>query len=561
MPLFMDIHRLTTAATPEDVANAHAADVATQATHGVFYRGYWFNRDANTVVCIAEGPSREACELVHREAHGLVPDEIIEVPPETVEAFLGPESVGPAGEELLSDGTPDSGLRVLLVTALDGLVAMGARHGDAAVLEVLKDHDRLLHETGENLGGRVVRHLGGGTMLSFASASGAVRCAIEIQRRWEEMARNREQAPSMRIGLAAGEPVSHHQRLFGVAVDQARAICDAAGPGEILASRAVRELCAGKELAFTDSTVVRVSGQGQPLDVAAVLGEGRGQAPRHPRASTNRPHHIDNGQGTRYAIEREIGHGGMATVYLARDLRHDRHVAIKILRPELAAALGTERFLQEIRVAARLTHPNIVSLYDSGEANGMLYYVMPHLEGETLRQVITRERQLPVYRAVAIAHSLASALDHAHRQGIVHRDIKPENILLHENQPMILDFGIALALTQASSNRRTAPGISLGTPIYMSPEQASGDQEVDARTDIYALGCVLFEMLTGEPPFTGRGVFDLVANILTEAPPALSACRPDVPLDIDRAVHRALSKAPADRFDSASQFASALAAG
>jgi class 3 adenylate cyclase/tRNA A-37 threonylcarbamoyl transferase component Bud32 len=558
MPLFMDIHRLKAAATPEEVANAHAADVAVQATHGVFYRGYWFNKHANTVVCIAEGPSREACEIVHREAHGLIPDEIIEVPPETVEAFLGGGPVAPGGEGLLSDGSLDPGLRVLLVTELDGLVTIGARQGDAAALHVLEDHDRLMRETGEKHGGRVVRHLGGGMMLSFASASGAVRCALEIRRQWEDQVRGGDFTPSVRIGLAAGEPVAHHKRLFGVAVDQARAICDTARPGEILVSPAVRELCAGKELVFGDATVVRMSGQDQPLELAAVLGEGRGRAPRRSRAPVHRPQYIDNGHGTRYVVEEEIGRGGMATVYLARDLRHDRRVAIKILRPELAAALGTERFLQEIRVAAKLTHPNIVSLYDSGESDGQLYYVMPHLEGETLRQVIAREPQFPLPRAVAIAHTLATAVDHAHRHGVVHRDIKPENVLLHENQPMMLDFGIALALSQAGSDRRTGPGISLGTPAYMSPEQASGDQVVDARTDVYALGCVLFEMLTGDPPFTGGGVLDLVANILTEPPPPLVSLRPDVPSNIDRAVRRALSKAPGDRFDSASLFALAL---
>ncbi|HMA19990.1 MAG TPA: serine/threonine-protein kinase, partial [Gemmatimonadaceae bacterium] len=207
--------------------------------------------------------------------------------------------------------------------------------------------------------------------------------------------------------------------------------------------------------------------------------------------------------GDRYRIEREIGAGGMATVYLAEDVRHHRRVAIKVLSPELSAVLGPERFLKEIELTANLQHPHILPLFDSGSADGLLYYVMPYVEGETLRARLTRERQLPVADAVRIATDVADALDYAHKRHVVHRDIKPENILLHDGRPLVADFGIALAVEQAGGSRMTQTGMSLGTPQYMAPEQAMGDRSVDHRADIYALGAVVFEMLAGEPPFTG----------------------------------------------------------
>src|SRR5664279_2681861 len=205
----------------------------------------------------------------------------------------------------------------------------------------------------------------------------------------------------------------------------------------------------------------------------------------------------------RYRIERELGQGGMATVYLAHDLRHDREVAIKVLHPDLGAALGADRFLSEIKTTAKLQHPHILPLLDSGDADGLLYYVMPVVTGETLRTRLERERQLPIPEAVRIAREVASALDYAHRQGVIHRDIKPENILLHDGQALVADFGISLAVQQAGGQRMTQTGLSLGTPQYMAPEQAMGDRAVDARADIYALGAVTYEMLAGEPPFVG----------------------------------------------------------
>jgi len=236
---------------------------------------------------------------------------------------------------------------------------------------------------------------------------------------------------------------------------------------------------------------------------------------------------LDAALSDRYTIERELGSGGMATVYLAEDLKHHRKVAVKVLRPELAAALGSERFLREIEVTAGLTHPHILPLFDSGEADGFLYYVMPYIAGESLRQRLNRETQLPVDDARAIARQVAAALDFAHRHDVVHRDIKPENVLLHEGEALVADFGIALAVTAAGGGRLTETGLSIGTPAYMSPEQVTGDRAIDGRSDIYSLACVLYEMLAGEPPYTGPTAQAVLARKLSEAVPRLSVVRAD----------------------------------
>ena len=262
----------------------------------------------------------------------------------------------------------------------------------------------------------------------------------------------------------------------------------------------------------------------------------------------------------RYTIERELGAGGMATVYLARDVKHDRPVALKVLRPELAAVLGAERFLREIRLTAQLQHPHILTLIDSGEADGFLYYVMPYVEGESLRQRLEREGQLPLEEALGITRAIASALDFAHGRGVVHRDIKPENIMLHQGEPMVADFGIALAVSTAGRERLTETGLSLGTPAYMSPEQASAEPRLDGRTDQYSLACVLYEMLAGEPPYTGPTAQAIIAKRLTEPIPHLSTVR-HVPPAVEAAVNIALAKAPADRFVTAGAFVTALTPG
>ena len=260
----------------------------------------------------------------------------------------------------------------------------------------------------------------------------------------------------------------------------------------------------------------------------------------------------------RYDVEREIGRGGMATVYLARDARHNRRVALKVLSPELGAVLGVERFLAEIQVTANLQHPNLLPLFDSGEANGLLFYVMPFVEGESLRARLDREKQLPVDEAVRIAAAVASALHYAHGHGVIHRDLKPENILLQAGQPVVADFGIALAVSNAGGTRVTQTGLSLGTPQYMSPEQATGDRVIDGRADIYSLAAVTYEMLGGEPPHTGNTMQAVIARVLTEQPRRVRAVRPNVPDHVEQALERGLEKLPADRWSTAKEFAEAL---
>jgi serine/threonine-protein kinase len=260
----------------------------------------------------------------------------------------------------------------------------------------------------------------------------------------------------------------------------------------------------------------------------------------------------------RYAVERELGHGGMAVVFFAQDLKQHRPVAIKVLRPELAAAIGAERFLREIEIAARLTHPHILPLYDSGEADGLLFYVTPYIEGESLRDRLTRERQLPVEDAVEITRQVASALSHAHSHDVVHRDIKPENILLAGDEVVVADFGIARAITAAGGEKLTATGIAVGTPAYMSPEQAMAEPTLDGRSDVYSLGCVLYEMLAGEPPYTGPSAQAMLARRLTDPVPPLRTVRQTVPPAVEQAIEKALARVPADRYPTAIQFAEAL---
>ncbi|MEO7086603.1 MAG: protein kinase [Gemmatimonadaceae bacterium] len=260
----------------------------------------------------------------------------------------------------------------------------------------------------------------------------------------------------------------------------------------------------------------------------------------------------------RYTVEREVGSGGMAVVYLADDVKHGRQVALKVLRPELAAVIGAERFLAEIRTTASLQHPGILPLYDSGEAGTQLFYVMPFIEGESLRGLLDREKQLPVTDAVRIAREVGEALAYAHDHGVIHRDVKPENILLQAKRPIIADFGISLAVQEAAGNRITQTGMSLGTPQYMSPEQAAGERDIDGRSDQYALAVILYEMLAGEPPFSAPNAQGVIAKLMTEDPRPLQSLRKSVPPGVADAVHRALSKIPADRFSNTHEFVRAL---
>ena len=260
----------------------------------------------------------------------------------------------------------------------------------------------------------------------------------------------------------------------------------------------------------------------------------------------------------RYKVEKIIGEGGMATVYLATDQKHKRKVAVKVMRPELAATLGSERFLREVEIAGQLSHPHILPMYDSGESDGLLYYVMPYVPGETLREKLQREGALPADDALRLAREVAEALAYAHRQGIIHRDIKPANILLSEGHALVADFGIARAVGDGGGEQLTRTGIAVGTPQYMAPEQATGDKEVDGRADVYATGAVLYEMLAGEPPFTGPSARIILTRSLTEAPRALTGARQGLPAAVDAVVQKSLAKNPADRYATGSALVTAL---
>ncbi|MEN8145498.1 MAG: serine/threonine-protein kinase, partial [Gemmatimonadota bacterium] len=262
----------------------------------------------------------------------------------------------------------------------------------------------------------------------------------------------------------------------------------------------------------------------------------------------------------RYTIEREIGRGGMATVYLATDQKHGRQVAVKVILPSIAYSISGERFLREIEIAARLAHPNILPLLDSGQANGFLYHVTPYMEGETLGKRLKRERELPIADSVQIAREIADALDYAHSEGIVHRDVKPENIILSRGHALIADFGVARAIEVGGGESLTETGIVLGTPAYMSPEQASAERSLDGRSDIYSLACVVYEMLGGEPPLMGRTSVATMARRLNESPTSLRVVRQSVHPGMEEVVHKALSRLPADRYGRANEFADALAA-
>ncbi|HZF68167.1 MAG TPA: protein kinase, partial [Gemmatirosa sp.] len=317
----------------------------------------------------------------------------------------------------------------------------------------------------------------------------------------------------------------------------------------------VAEACGGDAALQREVASLLAAGDGAADDFLERPAAGVFGAPLAPAPLVER---LAGALAGRYALAGELARGGMATVYLAHDLRHGRRVAIKVLREDLVAAVGAERFLAEIRVTASLQHPNILPLFDSGSEQGLLWYVMPFVEGETLRALLARQGPLPVDVALRLAGEMADALEHAHRRGVVHRDVKPENVLLQAGHALVADFGIALALEQAGGERLTSTGLTLGTPQYMAPEQAAGERTLDARVDVYALGAVLHEMLAGEPPFAAGSRQELMRRMLHEPPPALTARRADVTPTLDAAVRRALAKRPHERFPSAAAFAAAL---
>ena len=450
-----------------------------------------------------------------------------------------------------------------MFTDVVGYTALMQRDEEAARI-VRRRHRQVLEAAVSVHGGDLFQYLGDGSVTMFPSVADAVRAAIEVQNGLRQ-----EPVVPLRIGIHQGDISSDTQGAYGDSMNVASRIESLGTPGSILISgKAHDEIKNRPDISTTPLGKFQLRNVEESLAVYAVVSDllavpTRGDVLARIRGETSAASNItirlNAALAGRYRVEREVGRGGMATVYLADDIKHERKVALKVLKPELAAVVGAERFLVEIKTTANLQHPHILPLFDSGEADGFLFYVMPLVEGESLRERLDRERQLPVDEAVRIATGVAEALDYAHRHGVIHRDIKPDNVLIHDGQPVISDFGIALAVGVIGGDRLTETGLTPGTPHYMSPEQATGDDAAGPATDTYALGCVLHEMLLGEPPYTGITPQATLGKIISGEPESVTAQRKSVPANVDAAISKALEKLPADRFASAQDFAKALA--
>ena len=456
------------------------------------------------------------------------------------------------------------GRRLLAVMFTDvvGYTALMQRDEEAARM-VRRRHRQVLEAAISMHDGDLFQYFGDGSVTMFPSVADAVHAAIEVQNGLRQ-----EPVVPLRIGIHQGDISYDTQGAYGDSMNVASRVESLGTTGSILISgKAHDEIKNRPDISTTPLGEVQLKNVEESLAVYAVVSDliavpTRGDVLTKIRSETSAASNItirlNAALAGRYLVEREVGRGGMATVYLADDLKHERKVALKVLKPELAAVVGAERFLAEIKTTANLQHPHILPLFDSGEADGFLFYVMPLVEGENLRERLVREKQLPVDEAVKIATGVAEALDYAHRHGVIHRDIKPDNVLIHDGQPVISDFGIALAVGVMGGDRLTEPGLTPGTPHYMSPEQATGDQSVGPATDIYALGCVLYEMLVGEPPHTGSTPQAILGKIIRGTREAVTQHRKTVPSNVEATVNRALEKVPADRFKRAAEFARAL---
>ena len=456
-------------------------------------------------------------------------------------------------------------LLAVMFTDVVGYTALMQRDEEAA--KIVRRRHRQVLEAALGVGrGELLQYLGDGSLSTFPSVADAVRAAIQVQREL-----GIEPPIPLRIGIHQGDISYDTQGAYGDSVNIAARIQSLGAPGSILLSAKARdEIKNQADISTTGLGVFELKNVTEPVEVHAVVSDTlvvptRSDVLEKVRSTPGEAAEVVVRLNTaltgRYRIERELGEGGMAKVYLADDLKHERKVALKVLKPALAAAVGADRFLAEIKTTANLQHPHILPLFDSGEADGFLFHVMPYVEGESLRDRLDRETQLPVDEAVRIATDIAEALDYAHRQGVIHRDIKPANILLSGGRPLISDFGIALAVSTAGADRLTETGMTLGTPYYMSPEQATADLDPGARSDIYSLGCVLFEMLVGEPPYTGSTAQAILGKIVAGPTPKVTAVRPTVPHHVEDAILQALERVPADRQSTARQFAETLAQG
>ena len=444
---------------------------------------------------------------------------------------------------------------------VSGYTALSARDEDAA-LAVIEELQLLSGAIVKKHRGRIVKFIGDAVMAAFESAEGSIRAALELQAAFRGSEMVRLHGTALTIGVHVGEVAEAPDGdVYGDGVNVAARIQGIAKAGMVVTSDAVARLLENRsEFTLRSVGSHELKGVRRPVEVFAITvatEEDLRRTQPGSAAVAMTTELCTAALSGSYAISRELGAGGMATVYLADDLKHHRKVAVKVLRPELSALIGAERFLAEIRTTANLQHPNILPLFDSGQVDQFLYYVMPFVEGESLKDRLDRDRQLPVDEAIRIAIEVADALGAAHAAGVVHRDIKPANILLSGGHAMVADFGIALA-REEESIRLTQAGVSVGSPLYMSPEQASGDGAVDARTDVYALGCVLYEMLTGEPPFMGATFQSLLSKKLAHAPVPIRTLRDAVPESVEAVVQRAIRPLAADRFAGAADMAKEL---
>jgi eukaryotic-like serine/threonine-protein kinase len=439
---------------------------------------------------------------------------------------------------------------------------------------LLGEYLDLVSSTIESHRGQVMHYAGDAVLAMFDAVVDAVGGAIDIQ---TQLAAQNEAVPDerrvrFRIGVHLGDVIEDRGDIYGDGVNIAARLETLAEPGGICVSKAVRSAAKNLDLLYEDMGEQHLKNIDEPIRAFAVFSAEWVSAPpdevvERTGASANETSgpqvpmtvRLNAALKGRYRTERVIGKGGMATVYLADDIKHERKVALKVLKPEFAAVVGAERFLSEIKTTANLQHPHILPLFDSGEADSNVFYVMPYVDGESLRDRLDRECQLSVDEAIRIAAEAAGALHAAHDQGVIHRDIKPENILLSRGRVLIADFGIALAAHTAQGGRFTSAGLSLGTPNYMSPEQATGSQYIDLRSDVFALGCVLYEMLVGEPPYQGANAQTVIGKIITGRPISASKFRPSIPANVEAVVRKALERLPADRFTDAEGFSKALA--
>jgi eukaryotic-like serine/threonine-protein kinase len=453
-----------------------------------------------------------------------------------------------------------------------GYTSLAGRDVDAA-LAVVEELQKLATETVQARGGRIVKFMGDAVLATSESTDGAVRAALDLQGAFTQSQLVARYSTGLRIGVHVGEIVEAADGdVYGDGVNVASRIQGVARSGAVVTSdSAARQLENRSDFALHSLGTHEFKGVRRPIEVFSVRIVSSGNSVEGSTttgastgsvggavAPTQTAAGFAAALADRYDIIREIGSGGMATVYLAEDLKHNRKVAVKVLRSDLAAAIGPDRFLGEIEIVANLTHPNILPLHDSGEADGFLYFVMPFMEGESLRQRLDREQQLAIESSVEMVKRIAGALGHAHENDVIHRDIKPDNILLFGDEPAVADFGIAKAVQVTRSGARTQTGMWLGTPKYMSPEQTMGAGNVDGRTDIYALGCVLYEMLTGDAPFTGPTPESISIQHVTGELPEPTRARASIPPHVDACIRKAMEKLPADRFATAHEFARAL---